>query len=141
MSIVLSGDGVVLRFPFPEEHEHLIANQHRVWFGDQAKISLEAGKAWLSARTNDNCILIIRFDEVLIGIIGWVRLDREPRTYEVGRFIIDLQTRTKGRNRRHTTSSLCRDNRSARPQPSVFGPESRYGIRQKSRQQDGSTAS
>jgi hypothetical protein len=43
MSIVLSGDGVVLRFPFPEEHEHLIAirNQQRVWFGDRAKISLK----------------------------------------------------------------------------------------------------
>ena len=82
-----------IRKPKPPEFDLMttLRNQHREWFGDAEPVDLEPGRQWLAARTTEDALFAVCWNDHVIGTIGWRDLD--DHSSEMGRIIVDRELR------------------------------------------------
>lgn len=94
----LSLDGVRLRLPSEDEYAFLVElrNRERRWFGDQSELDQAAAAAWLAERDDEDRLLCIESNGLVVGTIGWARVQAPGRIYELGRVIGDYRSARRG---------------------------------------------
>lgn len=96
--LTLSLAGVLLRPPREDEYGFMIElrNRERRWFGDESELDHAVAAAWLATRDDEDQLLCIESGAMVVGTIGWTRVQAPGLIYELGRTIGDYRSARRG---------------------------------------------